>query len=66
VVLAQELTRASTVDEAVDSYMRRRWERCRLVVENSIAIGNVEMRHEGADKLNHLMNVSQTELARPY
>jgi 2-polyprenyl-6-methoxyphenol hydroxylase-like FAD-dependent oxidoreductase len=66
VVLAQELTRASTVDEAVDSYMRRRWERCRLVVENSIAIGNVEMRHEGTAKLNHLMNVSQTELARPY
>jgi hypothetical protein len=46
--------------------MQRRWERCRLVVENSIAIGEVEMRHEGPEKLNQLMTISQTELARPF
>jgi 2-polyprenyl-6-methoxyphenol hydroxylase-like FAD-dependent oxidoreductase len=66
VVIAQELLLSSTVEEALTSYLRRRWERCRLVVENSIAIGEVEMRHEGSDKLNHLMNVSQAELSRPF
>lgn len=45
-VLADELIRASTVDDGLAAFMRRRYDRCRLVVENSIQLGRYEV--EGA------------------
>jgi len=38
IVLAEELTRAATPAEAFDAYRGRRYERCRYIVENSLAI----------------------------
>ncbi|WP_232476355.1 FAD-dependent monooxygenase [Flavisphingomonas formosensis] len=65
VVIAQELCRAETVEEALAAFMERRFDRCRLVVENSIEIGRVEMAHQ-PDRINEIMNVSQEAIAQPF
>lgn len=43
IVLADEIARADGIPEAFASFMRRRFERCRMVVENSMEIGRLEM-----------------------
>ena len=43
IVLAEELSRVDSVPAAFDAFMRRRFERCRMVVENSMEIGRLEM-----------------------
>jgi 2-polyprenyl-6-methoxyphenol hydroxylase-like FAD-dependent oxidoreductase len=65
VVLAQELQLANTIEQALEAYMLRRFERCRLVVESSIEIGDVEMAGE-SHRINELMNVAQNALAQPF
>ncbi len=65
VVIAQELQKADTVEAALAAHMERRFERCRMVVENSLEIGRTEMAHQ-ADRINHLMNVSQEAIAQPF
>lgn len=39
IVLGEELATEPTVDAALDGFMKRRYERCRLVVENSAQLG---------------------------
>lgn len=43
IVLAEELSRADSVPAAFEAFMRRRFDRCRMVVENSLEIGRLEM-----------------------
>lgn len=43
VVLAQCLAAADDTDEAFTRYAERRYERCKLIVESSVAIGRYEM-----------------------
>lgn len=42
IVLAEELTAAGPLGEALDGFMRRRFDRCRMVVENSAQLGEWE------------------------
>jgi len=65
VVLAQELLKADSLDNALQAFMARRFDRCRLVVESSIEIGEVEMAHQ-SEKINLLMNVAQDAIAQPF
>jgi 2-polyprenyl-6-methoxyphenol hydroxylase-like FAD-dependent oxidoreductase len=65
VVLAQELLRANSIEQALEAHMQRRFERCRLVVESSIEIGDVEMAGE-SHRINDLMNVAQDALSQPF
>jgi 2-polyprenyl-6-methoxyphenol hydroxylase-like FAD-dependent oxidoreductase len=51
IVLAEELQQAETVSQALERFDRRRWERCRMVVENSIRLGEIEIA--GGDKEEH-------------
>jgi 2-polyprenyl-6-methoxyphenol hydroxylase-like FAD-dependent oxidoreductase len=44
VVLAEELVADGPLWAALDRFMRRRYERCRMVVENSIQLGEWEQR----------------------
>ncbi len=64
-VLAEELGRASTVEAALHAFQNRRWDRCRMVVENSARLGEIEMT--GGDKEEHsrLMGQSLMALAQP-
>lgn len=64
-VLAEELGRATNVGTALEAWQERRWERCRMVVENSARLGEIEIA--GGDKAEHaqIMRDSQIALAQP-
>jgi 2-polyprenyl-6-methoxyphenol hydroxylase-like FAD-dependent oxidoreductase len=65
IVLADELARGVTVDAALTAFQQRRWERCRMVVENSARLGEIEAT--GGDKAEHarIMRDSMIALAQP-
>lgn len=65
IVLAQELEHASSLNAALESFQQRRWERCRMVVENSMRLGEIEIN--GGDKAEHMriMHASFAALAQP-
>jgi 2-polyprenyl-6-methoxyphenol hydroxylase-like FAD-dependent oxidoreductase len=64
-VLAEELARTAVVDEALAAFEARRWERCRMVVQNSGRLGEIEIA--GGDKEEHarIMRESLMALAQP-
>jgi 2-polyprenyl-6-methoxyphenol hydroxylase-like FAD-dependent oxidoreductase len=64
-VLAEEIGRAGSVDQALDRYLARRWERCRMVVRNSSRLGEIEIA--GGDKEEHgrIMRETLMALAAP-
>jgi hypothetical protein len=51
--------------QALDGFMRRRYERCRLVVENSLEIGRREQRRAPVEEQTRLVEESLRALARP-
>jgi 2-polyprenyl-6-methoxyphenol hydroxylase-like FAD-dependent oxidoreductase len=65
IVLAEELGRHSKVEAACEAFQNRRWERCRMVVENSARLGEIEI--EGGEKGEHarIMRESTIALAQP-
>jgi 2-polyprenyl-6-methoxyphenol hydroxylase-like FAD-dependent oxidoreductase len=64
-VLAEELGRRSGVTDALAAFEERRWERCRMVVQNSARLGEIEVA--GGDKEEHarIMRASLMALAQP-
>jgi 2-polyprenyl-6-methoxyphenol hydroxylase-like FAD-dependent oxidoreductase len=65
VVLAEELERATDLDVALNAFTRRRYERCRLVVENSLALGEMERRNAPREQHDQLMRTSMAALLAP-
>jgi 2-polyprenyl-6-methoxyphenol hydroxylase-like FAD-dependent oxidoreductase len=61
-VLSEELQRPGDIVAALQRYEERRWERCRLVVENSVRIGQLEQSHSDPAELQRLMAVSEQAL----
>lgn len=66
VVLAQELARADTVDAALTAYEERRYERCRDVVETSVAIGRLQLAHGRPDEIAGLIEGALARLNQPF
>lgn len=64
-VLAEELARADALPAALQAFEERRWERCRMVVENSGRLCDIEIH--GGDKAEHagVMRQSLMALAAP-
>jgi 2-polyprenyl-6-methoxyphenol hydroxylase-like FAD-dependent oxidoreductase len=64
-VLAEELQRHGAVAPACQAFEARRWERCRMVVENSGRLCDIEIH--GGDKEEHqrIMRESLMALAQP-
>ena len=64
-VLAEELDRTDAPSEALAAFEARRWERCRMVVQNSARLGEIEIT--GGDKEEHarIMRESLMALAQP-
>lgn len=64
-VLAEELGRDAGLPAALQAFQARRWERCRMVVENSARLGEIEVA--GGDKEEHaqIMRASLMALAQP-
>jgi 2-polyprenyl-6-methoxyphenol hydroxylase-like FAD-dependent oxidoreductase len=48
IVLADELSSGGPASAALERFMERRWDRCRMVVENSAQISDWERAPEGA------------------
>jgi 2-polyprenyl-6-methoxyphenol hydroxylase-like FAD-dependent oxidoreductase len=64
-VLAEELTRAGDVPAALQAFQDRRWERCRMVVENSGRLGQIEIEGGSKDEHAQIMRESMMALAAP-
>jgi 2-polyprenyl-6-methoxyphenol hydroxylase-like FAD-dependent oxidoreductase len=64
-VLAEELARGGHLDEALARFQSRRWERCRLVVENSLRLGEIEQTGGSTVEHANLMRDSMIALAQP-
>ncbi|MEO0032592.1 MAG: hypothetical protein RIS94_2350 [Pseudomonadota bacterium] len=45
IVLAEELARGASVDDALLAYQERRFDRCRDVIETSVAVGRLQLEH---------------------
>lgn len=67
VVLGEVLDSHSDPDSALSDFMQRRFERCRLVVENSLQLGEWE-KHPDDPRADHagLANVTMAALAVPF
>lgn len=61
-VLSEELAAGEDIDQALARFEERRWERCRLVVENSVQIGAMEQTHADPGALKRLMAESEAAL----
>ena len=65
IVLAGEVSRAASLPEAFGDFMRRRYKRCRMVVENSLEIGRLEVGGAPAAEQAMVVERSLNLLARP-
>ena len=54
-VLSDILASDPDIERALTRFEDRRWERCRMVVENSVEIGQLEIQHGSPEKLKALM-----------
>ena len=65
IVLAEELANNDVLQAALDRFHSRRWERCRMVIQNSERLCRIEI--DGGDKAEHarIMRESLTALAQP-
>jgi 2-polyprenyl-6-methoxyphenol hydroxylase-like FAD-dependent oxidoreductase len=64
-VLAEEIERHASVPAALAAFEARRWERCRMVVENSGRLGEIEMANGDKDEHGRIMRESLMALAQP-
>lgn len=64
-VLAEELGRNDDVAGALTAFENRRWERCRMVVENSARLGEIEVTGGDKDEHARIMRESLMALAQP-
>jgi 2-polyprenyl-6-methoxyphenol hydroxylase-like FAD-dependent oxidoreductase len=65
IVLAQEVERQPTLAEALRTFEARRWERCKLVVENSLRLGEIEITNGDRQEHADIMHRSVVALAEP-
>jgi 2-polyprenyl-6-methoxyphenol hydroxylase-like FAD-dependent oxidoreductase len=65
IVLVEELERAPSVEAALAAYAARRFERCRMVVQNSLKLGEIEITHGSTEQHAQLMRDSMIALLTP-
>jgi 2-polyprenyl-6-methoxyphenol hydroxylase-like FAD-dependent oxidoreductase len=64
-VLTEELSGAGSISPALRRFMERRWDRCRLVVESSVRIGELEIAGADAQEQQRLLSETSRMLAGP-
>jgi 2-polyprenyl-6-methoxyphenol hydroxylase-like FAD-dependent oxidoreductase len=65
IVLVEELARVNDVETGLQRFTARRYERCRLVVENSVRLGDIERNGGSSEEHERLMRASMTALLEP-
>ena len=66
IVLAEELGRTDSAEQALMAYEERRFDRCRDVVETSVAIGKLQLAHGRPDEVAGLIEGALARLNLPY
>ena len=66
IVLAEELANAGTVEAGLAAYEERRFDRCRDVIESSIAIGRLQLEHGPPEEHKALLEGALTRLNAPF
>ncbi|MBN4666712.1 MULTISPECIES: FAD-dependent oxidoreductase [Pandoraea] len=64
IVLAEELARAATMIDGLEAFEARRWERCRVVVENSARLGEIEITRGDRAEHERIMRETHQYLAQ--
>jgi 2-polyprenyl-6-methoxyphenol hydroxylase-like FAD-dependent oxidoreductase len=64
-VLVQEIGRAASVESALAACTARRFERCKMVVENSLRLGEIEMTGGSKEEHAQIMRDSMMALLSP-
>jgi 2-polyprenyl-6-methoxyphenol hydroxylase-like FAD-dependent oxidoreductase len=65
-VLAEELANHDDVEEALAAFSARRFDRARMVVENSVRIGEIEMAGGDQRDANAMLGDTMHKLQQPY
>lgn len=65
VVLPEELQRGTDLDSALRAYAERRYERCRLVVQSSLRLGEIEQSGGSKDEHTQVMREALVKLTEP-
>jgi 2-polyprenyl-6-methoxyphenol hydroxylase-like FAD-dependent oxidoreductase len=65
IVLAEELAQSDSIDAGLAQFMERRYARGKLVVENSLRLGELEMNHGSHQEHTQIMVDSMAELRQP-
>jgi 2-polyprenyl-6-methoxyphenol hydroxylase-like FAD-dependent oxidoreductase len=66
VVLGQEVGAGGTVEEVLERFMKRRFERARLVVETSVELDRMLQRSDPVPVQNELRARAMSVLTSPY
>ncbi|AXQ21704.1 FAD-binding protein [Acinetobacter wuhouensis] len=64
-ILSQEIAKDQSLEDAFKNYKRRHYARAKLVVDNSVKLGQYEINHESDEKRGLLMKESYEELSKP-
>ncbi len=65
IVLVEEIGAQPDLAHALERFMARRFARCRLVVENSVKLGQIEMNHGAPAEHSRLMSEALAALRQP-
>jgi 2-polyprenyl-6-methoxyphenol hydroxylase-like FAD-dependent oxidoreductase len=65
-VLAEELANHDDIEQALTAFTERRFERARMVVENSVRIGEIEMAGGNQMDANAMLGDTMHKLQQPY
>ncbi|MEO5706342.1 MAG: FAD-dependent oxidoreductase [Alteraurantiacibacter sp.] len=64
--LAEEIARTDDVDAALTAFAERRFDRVRLIVENSVRIGEIEMAGGNQMDANKMLGGTMQQLKEPF
>src|SRR3984957_14502225 len=65
IVLVEEIQSCASLEQAMQNFMTRRFARCRLVIENSVQLGQIEMSHGSPVEHTRLMAEALGALRQP-
>ena len=66
IVLAEELAKNATVEEALAAYEERRFNRCKDVIDSSVAIGQLQLDHGNPGQIAGMIEGALGRLNAPY
>ena len=66
IVLAEELAKNATVEDALAAYEERRFDRCKDVIDSSVAIGQLQLDHGNPGQIAGMIEGALGRLNAPY